>query len=107
MSNLTEGIKTQKLMKIADKRSSIWLNTTFADQEITNPTIEKSIDEVQEEKVLDAYFFDTLLGLDNEGTDKFFELLRKFVSENLEEIRNLRTNHFNEERKKKNVSQHK
>ena len=56
MTNLTDGIKEQRLMKLVDKRNSIWLNTTFADQEITSPTVERRIDEIKEENVLDVTF---------------------------------------------------
>ena len=101
----SDGLKNHTYFRMIEGHSAQWIDTTFADEHLTDETIPYNVKELEEDKeeILTGYFVESLQMVNAEGRKEIINLFEKFISDNLEQIKNIRNN-YPKEKGQKNVS---
>jgi hypothetical protein len=105
MMSAHDGLKNHTYYRMVEGHSAQWIDTTFADEHLTDETISYNINELEEDKeeILTGYFVESLQIVNAEGKKEIINLFEKFISDNLEQIKNIRIK-YPKEKGEKNVS---
>jgi hypothetical protein len=99
MMTADNGLKLHKVTKTMPGHQSFWGDTTFGDKHITAEKSLHDVNEINEDAALHGFFSETYSNVDDDGKKKIWGLFSAFISDNIDELKNIGREHLIEKGK--------